>query len=196
MKSTAARKSSHSPRPSSHAPALRPTPRKLNRSTAQPMRASAFAPWKTAFVCIVPPCVGSGCANTTAARASPAGCSISTSRGPEGPGISRTISGTFSRRVSRHEAADERRKLLRTRDHAEVTGAGERFRPCVWPDREIFARQMRRNDPLQRFFTGQDHRWYFDVRQLRLGAFRTEYRAEQMHTARHTARVKYVQEGV
>jgi len=30
-------------RPLSHVPALRPTPRKLNRSTAQPIRASAFA---------------------------------------------------------------------------------------------------------------------------------------------------------
>src|SRR5690349_17799953 len=41
-KSRAARKSSSSPRPSSQVPALRPTPRKLNRSTTQPMRAKAL----------------------------------------------------------------------------------------------------------------------------------------------------------
>ena len=35
------------------------------------MRASAFADWNTTFVCIVPPSVGSGCANTTAARGWP-----------------------------------------------------------------------------------------------------------------------------
>ena len=43
-------------------PALRPTPRKLKRSTAQPTRASALALWRPTFVCIVPPWVGSGCA--------------------------------------------------------------------------------------------------------------------------------------
>src|SRR4029453_16320528 len=197
MKSTAARKSSHSPRPSSHAPALRPTPRKLNRSTAQPIRASAFAPWKTAFVCIVPPCVGSGGAKTTAARGSPAGFSIRTSRGPEGPGISRTVSGTFSRRVGRHESGDERRKFVRTRDHAEVTGAGERFDARMRPDREIFARNPRRKDPFQRFLARQNHRRYFDVSQLRVDASgRTEYGAEQMHTSRHSARVEHMQKDI
>ena len=43
MKSSAARKSSISPGPSSKLPALAPTPRKLKRSTAQPIRLSAFA---------------------------------------------------------------------------------------------------------------------------------------------------------
>src|SRR6185436_6757371 len=38
-----ARKSSHSPRPSSQLPSLFPTPRKLKRSTAQPTRESPFA---------------------------------------------------------------------------------------------------------------------------------------------------------
>ena len=50
-----------------------PTPRKLKRSTAQPARTSPFAPWYTAFVCIVPPCVGSGWAKTTAAFGVPVG---------------------------------------------------------------------------------------------------------------------------
>ena len=35
--------------------ALRPTPRKLKRNTATPIRASALALWYTALVCIVPP---------------------------------------------------------------------------------------------------------------------------------------------
>jgi len=43
MKSSAARKSSISPGPLANVPALAPAPRKLNRSTAQPIRLSAFA---------------------------------------------------------------------------------------------------------------------------------------------------------
>ena len=43
MKSSAARKSSFSPGPLSKVPALAPTPRKLKRSTAQPIRLSALA---------------------------------------------------------------------------------------------------------------------------------------------------------
>jgi len=43
MKSSAARKSSCSPAPLSNVPSLAPAPRKLKRSTAQPMRLSAFA---------------------------------------------------------------------------------------------------------------------------------------------------------
>ena len=42
---SAAPKSSFSPWPSSKVPALRPTPRKLKRSTATPMRVTAFAAW-------------------------------------------------------------------------------------------------------------------------------------------------------
>src|SRR5262245_57138736 len=193
MKSTAAPKSSRSPRPSSHAPALRPTPRKLNRRTAHPMRASAFVPWKTTFVCIVPPWVGNGCAKTTAARSSRAGCSISTSSGPEGPGISRTVSGTFSRRVGRHKSGHERRKFVRTRDHAEVTGAGERFYACMRPDCEIFACKIRRNDPFQRFLPRHNQGGYFDARHFSLDS---GHRAEQMHTPRHAGGVEHVEEDV
>src|SRR5437016_4431445 len=40
MKSSDARKSSISPGPLSHVPELRPTPRKLKRNTAQPVRAN------------------------------------------------------------------------------------------------------------------------------------------------------------
>ena len=43
MKSSAARKSSISPTPSAKLPALVPTPRKLKRSTEQPIRQKAFA---------------------------------------------------------------------------------------------------------------------------------------------------------
>ena len=43
MKSSAARKSSISPGPLLKVPALAPAPRKLKRSTAQPIRLSAFA---------------------------------------------------------------------------------------------------------------------------------------------------------
>ena len=43
MKSSAARKSSISPGPLVKVPVLAPAPRKLKRSTAHPMRLSAFA---------------------------------------------------------------------------------------------------------------------------------------------------------
>ena len=43
MSSSAARKSSCSPGPLSNVPSLAPAPRKLKRSTAQPIRLSAFA---------------------------------------------------------------------------------------------------------------------------------------------------------
>jgi len=49
-----------------------------------------LALWKTTFVCMVPPSIGSGCAKTTAARGSPSGLSKSTSSVPAGPAISRT----------------------------------------------------------------------------------------------------------
>jgi hypothetical protein len=69
MKSSAALMSSRSPRPSSNAPALRPTPRKLKRRTGQPIRASALAAWKRPS-CASPPAVG-GCARTAMAVVHP-----------------------------------------------------------------------------------------------------------------------------
>src|SRR5258705_2190697 len=189
MKSTAARKSSHSPRPSSHAPALRPTPRKLNRSTAQPMRASAFVPWKTTFVCIVPPCVGSGCAKTTAARASPAGCSSSTSSGPAGPAISRRGSGNLLFGLG-EEPHHERCKFVRPRDHPEMSRALQRLDPCMRPDRGVFPRQARRHDTLERLLARDHQRRYFDARQPGVDP----RRREEMHTSGHTAGGKHVAE--
>ena len=84
MKSIPARKSSFSPTPSSNAPSLTPTPRKLNRSTAHPSRQKAFAAWYTTFVCIVPPWSGCGWQKTTAAVGGVASRPSASSRRPCG----------------------------------------------------------------------------------------------------------------
>src|SRR5262245_50213365 len=97
------------------------------------MRVKALAPWKTTLVCMVPPWVGNGCANTTAARGAPAGASISASSRPAGPVISRTGSansppGIALCRVLLDETGDHRRELGGPRDDAQVAGAGNHGR--------------------------------------------------------------------
>src|SRR6185436_4019060 len=103
--------------PLSHSPVLRPTPRKLKRSTTQPMRVNALAPWNTTLVCMVPPWVGSGCAKTTTARGGADGASTSTSSRPAGPAISFTGSansppGNDVWGVLLDEAPDHGRELV------------------------------------------------------------------------------------
>src|SRR6188472_2502007 len=115
-KSMAERKSSFSPGPASNVPALRPTPRKLKRSAATPMRGIALAAWYNALVCIVPPCSGCGWPKIATARGSPSGRSSSASSGPIGPGISRRNSDAI------HKPFEDAGKRVRTRDQSEMAG--------------------------------------------------------------------------
>src|SRR5688572_23679105 len=118
------------------------------------MRASALAPWKTTLVCIVPPSIGSGCANTTAARGGPAGLSISASSGPTAPGISRRTSANTPPRVAGtrvldHERRHDSRELVRSRDHPEMAGALDGDDASMRQELEIFQRHPDRNHPLE-----------------------------------------------
>src|SRR4051812_22850421 len=175
MKSSAARKSSISPGPSLNDPALAPAPRKLNRSTAQPMRLSAFAAWYTTFVCIVPPCVGSGCASTTAARSPPScpratrpscpivpaatGGSSSASSRPAGPASSR---GGMA--VTSGEVADDRGERIGPGDRAEVSGPLDHRRARVRNEAQVLGRALDRYDVIEVAFAGDDQRRGGDAR--------------------------------
>src|SRR6187200_2434563 len=167
----AAWKSSRSPRPSSHSPALRPTPRKLNRSTAQPMRASALALWNTTFVCIVPPSIGSGWPNTTTARGALEGLLISASSGPTAPGISRTTSANLSplARDARHileERIEHPCQLIRPRDHAKMASLRDYSASRMRPEAQVLASQVRRHDGVELVLSGHGKRRYFQTSQV------------------------------
>src|SRR5258705_3294243 len=87
MNTHAARASSSSPAPWSWRPALRPTPRKLNRSTAAPSAWSVDATRCTTLLCSVPPYSGCGWHTTAVIACSPEARSCSTaSSAPAGPG--------------------------------------------------------------------------------------------------------------
>src|SRR5687767_9518292 len=151
MYARAALKSSTSPLPPLNDPALRPTPRKLKRRTAQPTRESPLVPWYTALVCIVPPNCGCGCANTTAARSgSRAGSSRSASSGPAGPEKSSI--------VAMDEPADDRGEAIRMCEHTEVAGARHQLVACVRNERGIAARAGHGNDAVEVRLAGDDER--------------------------------------
>src|SRR5918993_28803 len=147
----AALKSSTSPLPPLNDPALRPTPRKLKRSTAQPVRASPFVPWYTALVCIVPPNCGCGCANTTAARSgSRAGSSRSASSGPAGPERSEI--------VAMDEPTDDGGEAVRVCEHTQVAGARHQLVTCVRDERGIAPGVRHRHDAIELGLAADDER--------------------------------------
>src|SRR5262245_57386668 len=118
------------------------------------MRVKALAPWKTTLVCMVPPCVGNGCANTTAARGAPAGASISASSRPAGPAISRTGSansppGIDVCRVLLDEPADHGCEFVGPGDDAQVTGAANHGRGGVSTDGEVLVGHCHRHHPVE-----------------------------------------------
>src|SRR5688572_6335936 len=148
MKSTAALKSAASPLPPLNVPLLRPTPRKLNLSTAHPVRASAFAPWNTTFVCIVPPNWGCGCANTTAARidSRPGGSRIASS-GPAGP--------TRSEMAGMDEAAHPLGEVCRLCQDANVTRVWQHLVLGGPNQRRVSASVVDRHHPIESILAGQ-----------------------------------------
>ena len=131
-------------------PRCAPTPRKLNRSTAQPMRASPFAPWYTALVCIVPPCCGCGCAKTTAARDAARGvrlCRAALRARPAGParsvmvGMDELSDDVRETRAGCVSEAD----VARAFEHAGLGAANERAERARARDRhDAIERRLRR----------------------------------------------------
>src|SRR6476660_2351695 len=174
MSSRAARKSACSPTPWSNTPALAPTPRKLKRITAQPMRVRPFAPWNTALVCIVPPCCGCGWAKTTAARGDALWPSIIISSGPAGPGMeSRTSAYLVDRGGRGHplatldELRDGRRPLLRPRCYAQMTRAFERHVTSAANERVVLERRADGHHAIEIGLACDDERGRGDAGALR-----------------------------
>src|SRR3982751_7112522 len=95
------------------------------------MRARPFAPWYTAFVCIVPPCIGCGWPKTTAARGgddSLPPASRSASSRPAGPVSSRGMSSVVSvrRRLGGgNERGGDVQERAGFRDDADVSGTAQ-----------------------------------------------------------------------
>src|SRR3954471_2376264 len=193
MKSSADRKSSFSPWPSSHSPALLPTPRKLKRSTAHPIRTRPLVPWKHAFVCMVPPAVGNGCAKTTAARGGPSGRSSNASSGPRAPGISRTTSANTSPRCDRarnlvHEGHDQLCESGRPGNQPEMAGARQRRSAGVWPQVKIFVWDVDRHDAIELGVAGDHEYRRVDASQL---SFEVQ-RLQHAHAPSHLPRREHV----
>src|SRR6185436_17859421 len=155
MNEIAALKSSFSPGPASKVPALPPTPLKLKRSAATPIRGIALAARYSALVCIVPPCSGCGWPNTATARASPSGSSSSASSGPAGPAISRRKSDAI------HKPFEHAGKRLRPRDQADVAGALEHDVLGLVEVVEVSPRHVHRDDAIQARLAGYDQRRRF-----------------------------------
>src|SRR5688572_21678242 len=109
---------------------------------------------------MVPPCVGSGCAKTTAARGVPDGASSSTSKGPTGPAISRTTSDNASFLLCSGRRRDEGHhdggKVARARDQTQMAGPTDGRMPGVRPEPQVLERQARRNDPIEAILTRDD----------------------------------------
>src|SRR3954469_7259029 len=193
MKSSADPKSSFSPWPSSHSPALLPTPRKFKRSTAHPIRTRPLVPWKHAFVCIVPPAVGNGCAKTTAARGGPSGRSSNASSGPRAPGISRTTSANTSPRCDRarnlvHEGHDELCESGWPGNQPEMPGARQRRSAGVRPQVKIFVRDVDWHHTIELRVAGDHQYRRVDALQLPLEVERVEH----AHSSGHLPRREHV----
>src|SRR5688500_17300267 len=119
---------------------------------------------------MVPPCVGSGWANTTAARGAPEGASISASSGPAGPAISRITSDNASsllcscRRLD--EGNDDGGKVARSGDQTQVAGSPDGGALRVRPEAQVLVRQAGGNDPVEGVFTSYDQGWRRDTFEL------------------------------
>src|SRR5688572_19331817 len=162
--------------------------------TRQPMRVSPLAAWNTTLVCMVPPCVGSGCAKTTAARGSLTGRSKRHSSVPAGPSISRTSANASPAvRVALNrlrKAGDEARELLRTRDQAEVSGVLDRDCFGVRPQAAVLARPVNGHDAIELALAGDDQRG--DVKRLEVAL--ELRRRQETDTPGHADRREHVGE--
>ncbi len=180
MKARAARKSSRSPGPSEKDPALRPTPRKLNRSTGTSIRASAFAAWNTALVCMVPPAVGSGCASTAMALGSVAVFAlISPSSSPPGPGMS-TLITRMSSVIGSAESRDDGGKSVGCGDGAQVTGALQKLKASAGYKSSVIDRLVVRDHAVELALTGHDERGRFDASAVAFEFSRAASRARRL----------------
>src|SRR6185369_8311574 len=107
---------------------------------------------------MVPPSIGSGWANTTAARGSVFGRSIRHSSGPIAPGISRITSANPSLRyvatTRLTEASDHACEFVRPCDQAKVAGALERHRGGMRPDARVFRGELRRHHAVESRLAG------------------------------------------
>src|SRR4029079_8768779 len=117
------------------------------------MRARPLAPWYTALVCMVPPCIGCGWPNTTAARGgdpSPP-VSINASSRPAGPFNSRGMSnvapsrGRLGGRFG-NEWAGGLQHRAGFRDDADVAGTAQLRVPGAGNQAQILQRAIDGHD--------------------------------------------------
>jgi len=64
------------------------------------------------------------------------------------------------------KSRDEIRKLVRLGDWTEVSGAGNRRGPRLWPQAEIVSRQRNGHDPIEPGLAGDDERRYAKLSDL------------------------------